>query len=94
MNSPSRESAAGCFADGNLDFVYLNARRYAGAVREDLNLWTPKIRSGGLLAGHDYLDGILPSEHFQMKSTVDAWARDRGLLVPYSGEHIWRSYVH
>ena len=87
----SREAAAS-FAEGSLDFVYLDARHYADAVREDLDLWAPKVRSGGYLAGHDYLDGILPSGHFQVKSTVDAWARQHGLLVACSGEHIWRSW--
>ncbi|MCA9210688.1 MAG: class I SAM-dependent methyltransferase [Planctomycetales bacterium] len=87
----SREAAA-TFADGSLDFVYLDARHYAAAVREDIELWAPKIRGGGFLAGHDYLDGILPSGHFQVKSTVDQWAGRHGLHVACSGEHVWRSW--
>lgn len=37
-----------------LDFVYVDARHdYCGAL-EDIQLYWPKIRPGGLMAGHDY----------------------------------------
>lgn len=38
------------------DFVYVDAdHSKAGALR-DMNLWWPKIRPGGVMAGHDYVD--------------------------------------
>lgn len=46
--------AAGHFADHSLDFVYIDADHHEKYVREDIRLWLPKIRPGGLLAGHDY----------------------------------------
>lgn len=42
------------FADGTLDFVYLDANHAYKAVQEDLEAWWPKIKSGGILAGDDY----------------------------------------
>ena len=45
------------FKDGQLDFVYLDAQHHYEAIKEDIALWWPKVRWGGLLAGHDYLDG-------------------------------------
>lgn len=87
----SREAALQ-FADRTLDFVYLDARHYREALLEDLDLWSRKVRPGGLLSGHDYLDGVLPSGHFEVKSTVDAWATEHGLEVQCSGEHVWRSW--
>ena len=81
------------FEDGSLDFVYLDARHDRSSLWEDLNGWLPKVRSGGILAGHDYLDGVLPSGHFEVKSTVDAWAAEQGLSVVCSGEHVWRSWI-
>jgi len=65
------------FQDGSLDFVYLDGRHYRKAVLEDLNLWFPKLREGGLLAGNSYLDGVMPYGHFEVKSTVDAWLKNR-----------------
>ena len=49
-------AAAADFADGSVDFVYLDARHTFDAVTEDLEAWWPKLRLGGLLAGEDYMD--------------------------------------
>lgn len=86
------QQAARRFADRSLDFAYLDARHYEAGVLDDLELWAPKIRHGGIIAGHDYLDGNLPSGHFEVKSTVDRWALGRKLAVTCSGEHVWRSW--
>lgn len=63
--------AASKVPDGSLDFVYLDARHDYDAVLEDLVAWVPKVRPGGLVAGHDYLDGDLPEGRFGVKSAVD-----------------------
>ena len=45
------------FDDCTLDYVFVDAvHDYEGALR-DLVDWWPKIRAGGVLAGHDYIDG-------------------------------------
>lgn len=49
----SVEAAAG-FPDRSLDFVYIDANHDLLHVTQDLVAWTPKVRSGGLIAGHDY----------------------------------------
>jgi len=49
----SRE-AASLVADESLDFVFLDANHSYEYTREDIGLWMPKVRPGGLLAGHDY----------------------------------------
>ena len=58
LRQTSREAARG-FPDAELDFVFLDAQHHYEAVREDLEAWHPKIRPGGILSGHDYLDGTL-----------------------------------
>lgn len=47
-------SAAARFADGSLDLVYIDADHNYFAVRADLAAWRPKVKPGGILAGHDY----------------------------------------
>ncbi|MFT5327513.1 MAG: hypothetical protein ACI8P0_005405 [Planctomycetaceae bacterium] len=81
------------FEDRSLDFVYIDARHYREAVLEDLESWFPKVRPGGVLAGHDYFDGVVPSGHFEVKSTVDEWADAKGLKVACTGENVWRSWI-
>lgn len=41
--------------DSGLDFVYLDGNHELRAFAEDLRLWWPKVKSGGLLAGHDII---------------------------------------
>lgn len=41
-------------ADGSLDFAFIDADHTYDAVRADIGAWWPKIRVGGILAGHDY----------------------------------------
>ncbi len=40
----------------NLDFVYIDGNHDYEAAKEDILCWYPKVRIGGVLAGHDYLD--------------------------------------
>ena len=47
-------TAAGIFDPDGLDFVFIDAEHTAEAVARDLAAWWPKVRPGGLLAGHDY----------------------------------------
>jgi cephalosporin hydroxylase len=50
---PSVE-ASKLYKDGNLDFVFIDAMHTYDAVKEDIAAWLPKVRVGGVLAGHDY----------------------------------------
>ncbi|NOS67615.1 MAG: hypothetical protein HOO67_04605 [Candidatus Peribacteraceae bacterium] len=63
--------AAKKFENNSLDFVYIDANHSYEAVKEDLELWWPKVRPGGVIAGHDYLDGQIPEGDFGVKSAVD-----------------------
>jgi hypothetical protein len=40
--------------DESLDFVYIDANHSEPYVSQDINAWTPKVRKGGIVAGHDY----------------------------------------
>lgn len=48
------------FQDGSLDVVYIDGAHDYDSVRADLAAWTPKVRTGGLIAGHDYNPGAWP----------------------------------
>lgn len=39
----------------NLDFVYIDGNHTFDQVVADMCAWYPKLRSGGILAGHDYI---------------------------------------
>lgn len=39
---------------GLLDFVFIDADHAEAAVLADLKAWVPKVRTGGIVAGHDF----------------------------------------
>jgi hypothetical protein len=65
------EEAARAIPHHCRDFVYLDARHDRESVREDLVTWTPKVRPGGVIAGHDYVDGHHEEGDFGVRSAVD-----------------------
>jgi predicted O-methyltransferase YrrM len=47
------------FIDGEVDFVYLDGNHKTDALVEDIDAWRPKIRKGGIMAGHDiYMQSV------------------------------------
>lgn len=46
--------AAQMYRDSSLDFVFLDADHSFQAVCRDIEEWAPKVKPGGVLAGHDY----------------------------------------
>lgn len=52
------ETCAARYRDSSLDYAYIDARHDFNGVLADLNAWYPKVRFGGILAGHDYSDSL------------------------------------
>ncbi len=71
--------ASALFADGLLDFVYIDANHRYEAVMSDLKAWFPKVRSGGLVSGHDFLDGSAHESEFGVRSAVEEFFGNLGL---------------
>ncbi len=69
------------FPDGFFDFVYIDANHTFESVREDIAFWWPKVKTRGVLAGHDYLEGEVGGVNYGVKRAVGAFARMNGLTV-------------
>jgi hypothetical protein len=76
-------AAASRYADESLDFVFLDDDHSAGHVSRELAAWWPKIRPGGVLAGHDY---DWPS----VKQAVNRWGTKIGRPAAGTSERCWR----
>jgi predicted O-methyltransferase YrrM len=61
------------FEDESLDFVYIDANHEFPYVAEDIFYWAKKVKPGGIVAGHDYLQ--IPREDglIQVKEVVHAY---------------------
>ena len=42
--------------DQSLDFVYLDSDHKYQSVKSEIEAWYPKVKVGGILAGHDYIE--------------------------------------
>ncbi len=80
------------FVDESLDFVYIDANHKFEAVLEDMRLWFRKVRPGGILAGHDFLDGNLPEGEFGVMSAVREFERETHLRPSATQEPHWPSW--
>lgn len=47
--------AANKFMDESVDFVFVDADHQYESVKKDIMAWYPKIKHGGIIAGHDYI---------------------------------------
>lgn len=48
--------AASQIENESLDFVFIDGNHKYQYVKQDINAWFPKVRQGGIIAGHDYLN--------------------------------------
>jgi predicted O-methyltransferase YrrM len=71
IREPSRE-AVKRFEDNSLDFVYIDANHSYESAKEDIMLWSQKVKEGGIVAGHDYLD----TNGYGVKRAVDELYKD------------------
>lgn len=73
------------FEDESLDFVFIDASHDYDSVKEDINSWWPKIKIGGILAGHDYkFKGVNKAVH----EFIDS----HGLQLDDIGQGSWCLY--
>lgn len=75
----SSVDAAADVPDGSLDVVFIDGNHEAPFVRQDLETWTPKLRSQGLLCGHDYRVPPESKPFIQVKAAVDQYVSDHSI---------------
>ena len=73
------DEAAERFTAESLDFAYIDANH--SLIEQDLALWYPIVRTGGVFAGDDYTD-----PRFGVKEAVDQFAAKHGKAVNVTTE--------
>ena len=61
------EHAVQLFENNSFDVIYIDGLHTYEGVKKDIEMWLPKIKTGGYICGHDY-----ESKHFSgVKKAVD-----------------------
>jgi predicted O-methyltransferase YrrM len=76
--------AANRFDVASVDLVFLDASHDHDAVVADLEAWSPRLREGGVLAGHDFSD-----RHPGVVAAVEAFAHEHGREVRREAGSVW-----
>lgn len=78
--------AASNYANASLDFVFIDGDHTREGVKRDIIAWLPKVKPGGVIAGHDYapwfpetMRGV--EECFPGKNVKSPWVDDQSWFV-------------
>jgi hypothetical protein len=75
-------NAAKYFLNSSVDIVYIDGLHHYQGVWDDIIAWWPKLRSGGIMAGHDYMHEVDGGGTiFTVKPAVDEFARKMNLMI-------------
>lgn len=75
---------------GDLDFVFIDALHTYEGVLNDLETWYDKIRSGGLISGHDYNHPNFPG----VTKAVDEFVLSKKVDLIECDGHVWYFMKH
>lgn len=77
--------AARLFCDNSIDFVYIDGNHSFCYAMEDLIIWSRKVRSGGIVAGHDFCTWPNKVGHhpIRVKEAVKAFTFNCGISEWY-----------
>lgn len=69
--------------DGYLDFVFIDAKHTYNDLMADLKLWSPLVRNGGIVSGHDFGHDSYPG----IEKCVRDWAL--GSVINIEDGYVW-----
>lgn len=71
------------FPKNYFDFIYIDARHDYKGVLQDLRHWWPKLKAGGIMAGHDYTEQEEPGN--AVKPLGDPQTTEQDWTLNYDG---------
>ena len=85
------------FEDGFFDYLYLDADHSKKSVLADLKYWYPKVKNGGIIAGHDvYCDqNNAFREHFDVEGALsEFFTEDQQENIHLTNEYAYRTWIY
>ena len=65
------------YPDNYFNFLYIDASHLYKDVKKDLNDWLPKLKEGGLMCLHDYVN----IQNFGVIQAVDEWCVEQNFKM-------------
>lgn len=82
-------TAADLFCNQSLDFVFIDADHLYERVKRDLLLWASKVRSDGIIAGHDYGGRGDKHRNWGVTRAVNEFAEDNEYELNTASGLVW-----
>ncbi|MFP8879670.1 MAG: class I SAM-dependent methyltransferase [Myxococcota bacterium] len=79
------DACAEQFPDESVDLIFVDADHSQAGVQKDLAAWSPKIKRGGVIAGHDYGS----RRHPGVKRAVDAFFAGHPNPIELQSDMVW-----
>lgn len=81
----SSEESANIFGNGSIDIVFIDGEHTYSGVTNDINIWENKVKSDGIISGHDYNHPNFPD----VKKVVDKWASQNKYSLNIENGYVW-----
>ena len=82
------------FDDQTFDFIYIDGDHTYEAVRDDIELWWPKLKVGGIFAGHDYRKYTAKhGDEYGVIEAVDEHIAVHKLKLHLTREKLWKTWI-
>ena len=85
------------FEDQFFDYLYLDADHSKKSVLADLKSWYPKVKNGGIIAGHDvYCDqNNAFREHFDVEGALaEFFSEEQQENIHLTNEYAYRTWIY
>jgi len=89
-------NASKYFGTESIDFCYIDGDHSLGGIYNDIMAWTPKVKIGGIIGGHDYKDGpksgisdyFGEQLHFKIETVIQYYGQRYGYKINQAGGRI------
>ncbi len=87
--------ASSFFENESINFIYIDADHSYEGCLQDLNAWYPKVKAGGVIAGHDWdcEPGLLEYSRFGVEKAVRQFFHKRLDDIELTSESFHKSWI-